>query len=106
MIGAGTASKPLRAAPSVSPPHISLKSERGRSINPQNPGFRPSRIFPPVRRGTLEIQAVAGFQPIMSLIVQPDLKFTTQDVKKFLAFVRVGFTTAASGFHSEKMRLH
>src|SRR5260370_20532931 len=37
---------------------------------------------------------------------EPDLKMTAKNVEKLLAFVRVGFTAAASGFDAEKMRLH
>jgi len=36
-------------------------------------------------RGTLEIEAVAGFENVVFLLAQPDLKLAAQDVEKFLA---------------------
>src|SRR5712664_1584195 len=42
----------------------------------------------------------------MLLGVEPDFKVSAKDVQEFLAFVRVGFATAAAGFDAEKMGLH
>ncbi len=53
-----------------------------------------------------EIEAVAGFQAVVLLAVQPDFKITTQDVQKFFALVRIGFAAAAARFYAEEMRLH
>jgi hypothetical protein len=59
-----------------------------------------------MRRGAFEIEAVAGFQTVMLLAVQPDFKVAAEHVEKFLAFVSVGLTAAAAGFDAEKMRFH
>jgi len=59
-----------------------------------------------MRRGTFEIEAVAGLQTVMFLAVQPDFKVAAEHVEKFLAFVGVGFAAAAAGFDAEKMRFH
>src|SRR6266446_6382342 len=53
-----------------------------------------------------EIEAVAGFQAVVLLAVQPDFKITTEDVQKFFALVRIGFAAAAAGFDAEEMRFH
>src|SRR5712664_289894 len=42
----------------------------------------------------------------MFLRVEPNLKISAHDMQEFLAFMRVGFTAAPSGFDAEKMRLH
>src|SRR6266851_5394633 len=42
----------------------------------------------------------------MLLGVEPDFKLSAKDVQEFLAFVRVGFAAAATGFDAEKVRLH
>ena len=59
---------------------VKTKSERGRSVDPQNPDFRTPRVLPAVRRGAFEIKAVAGFQAIVAAIMQPDFEFAAQDV--------------------------
>src|SRR5713226_8156428 len=38
--------------------------------------------------------------------VEPNLKISAKDMQEFLAFMRVGFTAAASRFDAEKMRFH
>src|SRR5712692_8456867 len=38
--------------------------------------------------------------------VEPNLKISAKDMQEFFAFMRVGFTAAASGFDAEKMRFH
>src|SRR6266478_3403691 len=85
---------------------ISLRSKRRRSIDPEQPRFRAAGIAPAMRRGAFEIEAVAGLQAIVFALPQPDFKRATQDVEKFLAFVRVGFAAAPAGLDAEKMRLH
>ena len=57
-------------------------------------------------RGTLEIEAVAGFENVVFLLAQPDLKLAAQDVEKFLALVNVSFAAAPAGFDAEEVRLH
>ena len=52
-------------------------------------------IFPAMGRGALEIEAIAGLETVMALIMEPDLKFTAQDVEKFLAFMSIRFAAAA-----------
>ncbi len=42
----------------------------------------------------------------MTLLVQPDFKFTAQDVEKFLAFMGVRFAAAAARFDAEEVRFH
>src|SRR5258708_35202561 len=42
----------------------------------------------------------------MLLGVKPDFKTSTKDVQKFLTFVRIGFSAAATGFDAEKVRFH
>src|SRR5215475_2584978 len=64
--------------------------ERRRSINPQQPGFCLPRILPTVGCGTLKVEAVAGPEYVMLVLVQPDLELAAQNVKEFLAFVGVG----------------
>src|SRR5882762_4214916 len=78
----------------------------GRRVDPQNPSFRAAGIFPAVRRGAFKIQAVARFQEIVAVVVQPEFELAAQDMQEFLALVGVGFAAAAAGFHAEKVRLH
>src|SRR5437660_8399923 len=59
-----------------------------------------------MRSGTLKIETVARLQMVMLLAVKGNVELSSQDVKKFLTFVRVGFAAAASRFDAEKMRLH
>jgi hypothetical protein len=42
----------------------------------------------------------------MALIVEPDLKFTAEDVEKLLALMGIRFPAAAAGLDAEKMRFH
>src|SRR6266567_6874348 len=42
----------------------------------------------------------------MLLGVKPDFKTSAKDVQEFLAFVRIGLSTAATGFDAEKVRFH
>src|ERR1700687_2984866 len=83
-----------------------LTLERGRSIDPKQPRLRAAWIAPAMRRGALEIKAVAGVQAIVLPFAKPNFKRSAQDVQKFLAFMRVGFPAAATGFHAKKVRLH
>src|SRR6266404_3268081 len=78
----------------------------GRRVDPQNPSFRAAGIFPAVRRGAFKIQAIARFQEIVAVVVQPEFELAAQDMQEFLAFVGVGFAAAAAGFHAEEVRLH
>src|SRR5271169_6732275 len=100
------AREPLAAAPKRWQPRSKEKSERGRGIDPQNPGLRTPRVFPAMRGGAFEIKAVTGLQPVMTLIVQPDLKFAAQDVEKFFTLVSVGFSAAPAAFDAKEVRLH
>src|SRR5271170_2476464 len=59
-----------------------------------------------MRCGALEIEAVAGLEAVMTLLVQPDFEFTAQDMEKFLAFMGIGFAAAAAGFDAEEVRFH
>src|SRR6266481_8637961 len=59
-----------------------------------------------MRSRAFEIETVAGFQAVVLLAVQPDFKFTTKDVQKFFALVRIGFAAATAGFDAEEMRFH
>src|SRR5579859_3877103 len=81
-----------------------LKSRR--SIDPQQPGFGFAGIAPAVRRGALEIETVARLHAVVLVGVEPDFKFAAENMKKFLAFVSVGFAAVAAGLDAEKMRLH
>src|SRR5208283_1444910 len=81
-------------------------SESRRRIYPDYPGFGAPRVLPTVGRGTLKIEAVAGFENVMFLLVQPDFEFTAQDVEKLLALMSVGFAAAPAGFDAEEVRLH
>jgi hypothetical protein len=40
------------------------------------------------------------------VVANPDFKCTANDVKKFLAFVGVGFAAAAAGLDAKEVRLH
>src|SRR5260221_4618130 len=80
--------------------------KRGRSIDPKQPRLRAAGIPPAMRRGAFEVKAVAGLQAIVLAVTQPDFKRAAEDVKEFLAFVRVGFAAAPTWFHTKKMRLH
>src|SRR5882724_7830753 len=82
------------------------RSKSRRSIDPQQPRLRPPGVFPSMRRRAFEIEAVACFQTIMFLVAQPDLEFAAQDVQKFLSLVRVRFSAATVGLHTEQMRFH
>lgn len=57
-------------------------------------------------RGTLEIETIAGAEPVMFVSAEPDFKFAAKNVEKFFAFVRVGFAGAAAGLDAKEMRLH
>jgi hypothetical protein len=81
-------------------------SERGRGVDPQNPGFGTPGVFPAMGPGTFEIEAIAGLKTVMALILEPDLKFTAQDVEEFLAFMGIRFTAAPAGFDAKKVRFH
>src|SRR5215467_2991931 len=59
-----------------------------------------------MRRGTLEVQAVAGLEEIAFILVQPDFEPTAQDVKKLFAFVGVGLAAIATRLDAEQMRFH
>ncbi len=59
-----------------------------------------------MRSRAFEIEAVAGFQVVVLLAVQPDFKITTKDVQEFFALVRIGFAAAAAGFDAEEVRFH
>src|SRR5271157_2831432 len=87
-------------------PEFNKKSESRRGIHPQKPGFGTPRVLPTMRRGALEIEAVAGFQDVVLLIVQPDLEFTAQNVEKLLPLMSVRFAAAPSRFDAEQVRLH
>src|SRR5260221_14115754 len=86
--------------------HTNLYLKRRRRVDPKQPGFGLAGTAPAVRSGALEIEAVAGLHAVVFVEVEPDFKFAAQDVKKFLAFVRVGLAAAAAGLDAEKMRLH
>lgn len=57
-------------------------------------------------RGAFEIEAIARLETVVALIVEPDLKFTAQDVQEFLAFMSIRFAAAAAWFDAEKVRFH
>src|SRR5215472_4716848 len=59
-------------------------SKRRRGIDPQHPGFLASRILPPVGNRALKIKTIAGFQPVMLPLVQPDFKISPKHMEKFL----------------------
>ena len=59
-----------------------------------------------MRRGTFEIEAVAGFKKVVLSVVQPDFEFSAHDVKKLFTLMSVRFTAAAAGFDAKEMRLH
>ena len=40
-----------------------------------------------MRRGTLEVQAVARFHAVVFVSVQPDFELAAEDVKEFFAFI-------------------
>src|SRR5262252_8531286 len=80
--------------------------ERRRSIYPQQPGFCLPRILPAVRCGTLKVEAVAGPEQVVLVLIQPDFEMAAQNVKKFLAFVRVRLAAVAARLDAEKMRFH
>jgi hypothetical protein len=83
-----------------------INLEGWRSVDPEQPGFGPSGIFPAVWRGTFEIETITGPKPIVSLMLQPYFKLAAKHVKKFLALVRIGFAAAAARLDAEEMRLH
>src|SRR5216683_5472806 len=76
-------------------------SECWRRVDPHQPSLRPSWISPAVRSRTLEIKAVARLQMVMLLAVQGNVELPSKDMQEFLAFVRVGFAAAATGFDAE-----
>jgi hypothetical protein len=86
--------------------HWAHSLEGGRSIDPEQPGFGTAGIFPAVGGRAFEVEAVAGTQAVVALMLEPDFEFAPQDVEKFLAFVRVRFSAASARFHSEEMWLH
>jgi len=59
-----------------------------------------------MRSGAFEIEAVAGFQKIMFLAVQPNFKIAAKDMQEFLSLMRIGFAAAPARFDAEKMRFH
>ena len=59
-----------------------------------------------MRSGAFEVEAIAGTKNIVLATVQPNFKFAAHDVEKFFAFMGIRFTTAATGFDAEKVRLH
>ena len=59
-----------------------------------------------MRRGAFEIQAVAGLEQVMTLIVEPNLKFSAHDVQKFLAFMGIRFAASPAGLDAKEMRFH
>src|SRR3981189_1142771 len=75
-------------------------------VDPYQPRFLPSGVFPPVRSRTFKVEAVARFQMVMFFAVQRNVELPPKDVQEFLAFVRVGFAAAPTGFDAEKVRLH
>src|SRR5213075_1206313 len=77
-----------------------------RRIDPQHPRFFAAGILPTVRRRAFEIKAVAGLQPVIFALVEPDLKFSPKQMEKFLPFVGVGFTAPATRLHSEEVWLY
>src|SRR5712692_4627371 len=58
-----------------------------------------------MRRGALEIKAVAALQMVL-LVVESDLQFAAQHEEELLAFVCVGLATASLGRDAEQVRLH
>src|SRR5262245_21651461 len=80
--------------------------ERWRSIDPQQPGLCLARILPAMRRGTLEVQTVAGFKEMVFIPIQPDFELATQHVQKLFTLVRVGFTAVAARLDAEQMGFH
>ena len=83
-----------------------MKSEGGRSIDPQDPSLGTSGIFPAMGHGTFEIETVAGLEAVMPLVLEPDLKFAPENMQELLAFMSIGFTTAPARFDTEEMRFH
>src|SRR5258708_23683458 len=71
----------------------------GRRVDPQNPGFGAAGIFPAMRRGALKIQAVARFQEIVAVVLQPQVEIAAPDMQEFLAFVGGGVSAAGAGVH-------
>lgn len=95
-----------RMAALRTPRKTESRLERGRCIDPQDPGFDTAGIFPAVRHGTLEIEAVAGLQDVMFVAIEPDFEYAAKDVKELFAFVGVGFAAATTGLDAEEVRLH
>src|ERR1035438_2754229 len=77
-----------------------LKGRRG--VHPQQPGLRPTWVSPTMRRRAFEIEAIALFQMVVLSVAEPDLKLAPQNVQKFLAFVRVGFSASTVRFQDRK----
>src|ERR1700730_123455 len=71
---------PSRAKQTPQPSFTNRTLECRRRVDPQQARFGPARISPAMRHGTLEIQAVAGLQPVVFLVAQPDFEFSTQDM--------------------------
>src|SRR5579859_367394 len=83
-----------------------LPSKCRRRVDPQHPGFLAPRILPAVRNRAFKIKTVAGLQPVMLALIQPDFKVAPKNMQEFLALVRVGLAAAAAGLYAEKVRLH
>jgi hypothetical protein len=83
-----------------------INLEGGGSVDPKQPCFGPPGILPAVGRGTFEIETIAGTKAVVPLMLQPDFKLAAKHVKKFLALVRIGFTTATARLDAKQMRLH
>ena len=59
-----------------------------------------------MRRGTFEIEAIAGIEFIVLIAAKPNFKFSPNDVKKLFTFMSVRFSAATAGLDAEQMRLH
>src|SRR3984893_123569 len=95
---------PSRAKQTPQPSFTNRTLECRRRVDPQQARFGPARISPAMRHGTLEIQAVAGLQPVVFLVAQPDFEFSTQDMQELFALVGVRLAAPAFGLHTEEVR--
>jgi len=81
-------------------------SKRGRSIDPQNPGFLGAGVRPAMLCAAFEIKTVALLQSKRVAVIQRDFQAPANDIEKLLAFVSVGFAAIRRRSYAEQMWLH
>src|SRR5215471_986273 len=101
MAGTESMTLPKRVFMAAKPLSMTCLSKSRRRVDPQHPGFRAAGILPAVRNRAFKIQTVAGFQPVMLALIQPDFQISAKDMQKLLPLMRVRFAAAPAGLHAK-----